>query len=179
MASQEQWPTMLPAKLRPSHQHHQQLSQPAPNILQRLQTGAKDVAGNALAAGAIPNPWTFTTGTSTDTTAPTVTLLNPVDLSTTVCNNKTISATFSEAMDATTITTATFTLAPTATPAALVTGVVAYDPVTFIATFNPTADLTGNPKTKYTATIKGGAGGVTDVAGNALAVDKAWSFYHR
>jgi hypothetical protein len=26
-------------------------------------TGAKDLAGNALAAGLIPNPWTFTTGT--------------------------------------------------------------------------------------------------------------------
>lgn len=28
-----------------------------------VTTGAKDLAGNALAAGAVPNPWTFTTGT--------------------------------------------------------------------------------------------------------------------
>jgi hypothetical protein len=27
-------------------------------------TGAKDLAGNALAAGIVPNPWTFTTGTA-------------------------------------------------------------------------------------------------------------------
>jgi len=30
-------------------------------------TGAKDLAGNALASGAAPNPWTFTTGTKTTT----------------------------------------------------------------------------------------------------------------
>ena len=28
----------------------------------------------------------------------------------------------------------------------------------------------------YTATVKGGSGGVTDVAGNALAADVSWSF---
>jgi hypothetical protein len=141
----------------------------------KITTGATDLAGNALAAGSKPNPWTFTTGASTDSTAPTVTLVNPVDLSTTVCNNKTISATFSEAMDPLTITTATFTLANTLTPGTHIVGVVLYDATSQIATFNPDANLPAG-LIKYTATVKGGAGGVEDVAGTVMAVDKVWSF---
>ncbi|MCO4265339.1 Ig-like domain-containing protein, partial [Pseudarthrobacter sp. MDT3-26] len=43
-----------------------------------------------------------------------------------------------------------------------------------VATLNPTTDLTAN--TPYTATIKSGSSGVKDVAGNALATDKTWTF---
>jgi hypothetical protein len=39
---------------------------------------------------------------------------------------------------------------------------------------NPDADLAAN--TTYTATIKGGTGGVKDAAGNALASDRTWTF---
>jgi hypothetical protein len=91
-----------------------------------------------------------------------------------VCINKTINATFSEAMDPTTITTDTFTLAVTGGASAA--GVVDYDPLTKIATFNPDPDLTGTPATNYTATIRGGATGVKDLAGNPLAVDKVTTF---
>ena len=134
-------------------------------------SGVKDVAGNALAVDKV---WTFTTGAAPDTTAPTVSSTNPIAGAVGVCNNKTINATFSEPMDPLTITTDTFTLAVTA--GASVNGVVAYDPLTNIATFNPDADLTGTPATSYTATIKGGASGVKDVAGNALASNKVWTF---
>lgn len=139
---------------------------------------ATDLAGNILAGGvsttvAADYVWTFTTA-NPDVTPPTVTLVNPADLGTLVCLNKTINATFSEAMNSGSISTLTFTLAPTATPGAPVTGVVAYDPLTDIASFNPDANLTAT--TNYTATIKGGASGVKDVAGNALAVDKVWTF---
>lgn len=137
-----------------------------------ITTGAADLAGNTLAVNKV---WTFTTSTTLDTTPPTVTLVNPANLVTLVCLNKTINATFSESMDPATITTAgNYTLAPTATPGTLVNGVVAYDAQTNIASFNPVADLTGS--TNYTATIKGGASGVKDLAGNALAVDKVWTF---
>jgi hypothetical protein len=137
-----------------------------------------DLAGNVLAGGvstsvAANYAWTFTTAAA-DVAPPTVTVLNPDIGATLVCKNKTISATFSEAMNSATITTATFTLAPTATPASPVAGVISYDPLTNIASFNPTANLTAS--TNYTATIKGGASGVKDVAGNALAVDKVWTF---
>jgi hypothetical protein len=40
----------------------------------KITTAAKDLSGNALAAGAVPNPWNFTTGTGPNTTAPTITL---------------------------------------------------------------------------------------------------------
>ena len=147
----------------------------APNTVYTatVTTGVKDLAGNAMAANFV---WSWTTGAAPDTTAPTVTLTNPADLAVGVCVNKTINATFSEAMDPLTITTATFTLAPTATPAAAVTGVVTYDAATKIATFNPVANLTGTPATSYTATIKSGVSGAKDVAGNALAADKVWAF---
>lgn len=145
-----------------------------------ITTGAKDLAGNALAGNQAALPaassfvWTFTTGAVPDTTPPTVGTTSPLNAAVGVCVNKTINATFSEPMDPLTITTATFTLKATA--GASVTGVVAYDALTRIATFNPSANLTGTPATSFTATIKGGAGGVKDLAGNALAADKVTTF---
>jgi hypothetical protein len=64
----------------------------------------------------------------------------------------------------------------TVTAGASVTGVVTYDPLTNTAIFDPDADLTGTPATSYTVTVKGGSGGVEDLAGNALAVDKVTTF---
>jgi len=138
-----------------------------------------DLAGNALAGGTSTTTtanyvWTFSTGAGADTVAPTVTNVVPADAATLICLNKTLNATFSEAMNSTTIKTATFALVPDLTPGSPVNGVVGYDPLTQIASFNPVADLTLN--TAYTATITGGALGVKDVAGNPLAVDKVWHF---
>jgi hypothetical protein len=128
-----------------------------------ITTGATDLAGNALAAN---KTWSFTTGATADTTAPTVSSTIPADTATGVAINQNITATFSEAMDPTTITSTTFTVMQGATP---VPGVVTY--VGTVATFNPTSDLT--PNTVVTATI---TTGVTDLAGNALAANKTWSF---
>ena len=69
-------------------------------------------------------------------------------------------------MDASTLTTATFTLSSGSGP---VTGTVGYSGTT--ATFTPSASLTGT--TIYTATITTGA---KDAAGNALAANYVWSF---
>jgi hypothetical protein len=82
-----------------------------------------------------------------------------------------VTASFSEAMDASTITSATFTLTAgtTTVPAA-----VTYNSTDKVATLNPGADLAAG--TTYTATIKGGSTGVKDVAGNTLASDKTWTF---
>ena len=145
-----------------------------------ISTAATDLAGNALAGNQAPLPaasnylWTFTTGATSDTTPPTVTSTNPIDAAVGVCINKTINATFSKSMDPQTITTATFTLAVTG--GAPVTGVVAYDAPTNIATFRPVTNLIGTPATNYTVTIKGGTGGVKDLAGNPLTVDKVTTF---
>jgi hypothetical protein len=146
---------------------------PSTTYTATVTTGAQDLAGNALGAGAVPNPWTFTTGTAASTTAPTITLTNPANVATNVQLNTTVNATFSEAMDPTTLTTATFTL--TAPPGAtLVTGTVSYAPATDIATFTPASQLA--PSTEYTATLTTGA---KDTFGNALAagpVPNPWTF---
>jgi len=129
-----------------------------------LTIGVKDLAGNALV---VAKTWSFTTGSASDTTAPTVTYTSPANLAIDVPINARIDATFTEAMDPTTISSTTFTMiGPGAIP---VTGTVAL--ATFTATFVPVSDLTIN--SWYTATI---TTGVKDLAGNALAVAKTWSF---
>jgi hypothetical protein len=128
-----------------------------------ITTGAKDSAGNALASNKI---WSFTTGTSIDTTAPTVTSTIPVDAASGVAVNSNIYANFSESMDSTTITATNFTVTKSGVP---VSGAVTYTGAT--ATFKPAANLTAS--TTYTATI---TTGVTDLAANSLASNKTWSF---
>lgn len=101
-----------------------------------------------------------------DTVAPTVSATNPANGATGVA---VITAAFSEAMTASTVTAATFTVTgPGATPVA---GTVAYNASTYIARFTPTSALAAG--TAYTATI---TAGVKDAAGNALASNHAWSF---
>jgi hypothetical protein len=140
-----------------------------------VTTAAKDLSGNALAAGAKPNPWNFTTGAGPNTTAPTITLTSPADADINVLLNKAVNATFSTAMDPVTITApGTFTLAVAGAGGAAVAGNVTYDSVSHIATFTPATNLTAS--TKYTATISNAA---KDLAGNALAagsIANPWSF---
>jgi len=131
-----------------------------------ITTGAKDLAGNALAANFV---WTFTTGPTANTTPPTVVSTNPANNETGVAINHAANATFDEAMDPATLNTTNFTLSgPGPNP---VTGNVAYDAVNFIATFTPGSNLA--PNTQYTATL---TTGVKDLAGNALAVNYVWTF---
>jgi len=126
-----------------------------------ITTGAKDLAGNALASNHV---WSFTTGAAPDTTSPTVTLPYPAPSATGVCTNNTVSATFSEAMDPLTITIANFSVSG-------VPGAVTYNAQSRIATFTPASDFAAS--TTYTATI---TTGVKDLAGNALAANKVWTF---
>jgi hypothetical protein len=128
-----------------------------------ISTGATDLAGNAVTSDI---SWTFTTGVAPDTTAPVLAATAPANAATNVPLDRTITATFSEAMDASTINTSTFTLMQGTTPVA---GTVSYADGT--ATFTPADSLA--PLTSYTATISIGA---TDLAGNALTTDMSWSF---
>jgi hypothetical protein len=130
-----------------------------------LTTGIKNPAGTALASNVV---WTFTPGVSTDVVAPMVVSTFPADSATGVAVNTGLSATFSEGMDPSTIATAHFTLTEGAN---LITGTVTYDAQNKKANFFPSNNLAGN-KT-YSAKI---TTGVKDLAGNALAVDKVWSF---
>jgi Ice-binding-like/Bacterial Ig-like domain len=140
-----------------------------------ITNAAKDLSGNALVAGAVPNPWSFTTGAGPDTTLPAITLTSPANIEINVLLNKTVNATFSEAMDPVTITApGTFTLAAAGVGGAAVAGNVTYDSVGQIATFTPAANLTAS--TQYKATITNAA---KDLAGNALAAGtkpNPWTF---
>ena len=114
------------------------------------------------ACGSDDNP----SAPSGDTVAPTVTSTNPINGATGVAI---ITASFSEGMNASTITTTSFKLTgPGPTPVA---GTVAYNASTRIASFTPTNALAAS--TAYTATVTTGA---KDVAGNALASNRVWSF---
>ena len=107
--------------------------------------------------------WKFTTGTIV---APTVTSTDPINGTTGVSLNKTITANFSMVMDPLTINKTTFTVKQGNTP---ITGTVTYTGST--ATFTPTANLLEGKL--YTATITTGA---KNAAGIPLANDFIWNF---
>jgi hypothetical protein len=129
-----------------------------------ITTGATDLSGNTLASLFV---WTFTTGFTTDTTPPTVTLLNPADDQPGVLIDASVNATFDKAMDPSTINPQTFTV--TGPGATVVVGKVSYDVSDMIATFTPVSPLAAS--TLFTATISG----AKDLAGNALAIT-VWNF---
>jgi hypothetical protein len=128
-----------------------------------VTTSVTDVAGNPLATNKV---WSFTTVTAPDLTPPTVSSTSPADSAIDVAIAANVTATFSEAMNSSTISATNFTLYQAATPIA---GAVSYSGN--VATFNPTSDLANNAV--YTATVTTGA---TDLAGNPLAASKIWSF---
>ena len=131
-------------------------------------SGVKDLAGNALA---VNRTWSFTTA-AVDTTPPTVTASAPASGATAVATNSTVTTSFSEAMNASTINGSTFVLRNAA--GATIAATVSYNATTLTATLTPSAALAGS--TTYTVTLTGGASGVKDLAGNALAVNRTWSF---
>lgn len=128
-----------------------------------ITTEARDLADNALA---VTKTWSFNTGDASDVTAPAVLTTDPADGSFDIAANRSLSATFSEAIDQTTIVYGTFTLMQGTTR---VLGTLTSSGS--VATFTPNTNLALN--TLYTATL---AGGVKDLAGNASNVGKTWSF---
>ena len=128
--------------------------------------GAPDPTAPCTSSSPSPSP-------SGDTTAPTVSSTSPSDGATNVGVNTNVSATFSEEMDAGTLTTSTVTLVPDGTTTTL-SATVGYDAATMKVTLDPSTDLAYS--VKYKATVKGGAGGAKDKAGNPLAADKVWTF---
>lgn len=107
-----------------------------------------------------------------DSTPPSVISVNPAAGAPRASVNTAVSATFDEAMDQATIGAATFELRDAA--GGLLAATVAYDAPTRTAILTPEVTLMG--ESTHTATVLGGAGGVTDLAGNPLATDYVWSF---
>lgn len=102
-----------------------------------------------------------------DTTAPTVSSTSPANASTGVARVGALTATFSEAVDGTTVTDATFTVTDSGGHA--VAGTVTASGNT--ATFTPSSDL--SYLTTYTATL---TTGIKDAAGNPMGASRSWSF---
>ncbi len=130
-----------------------------------ITTGAMDVFGHALTSNFV---WRFTTGnTICQTGPPTVISVAPAAGASGICPNTVVVATFSTAMNPSTINTQTFRLAG----ASAVAGAVTYDAQSHAATFTPASNLALS--TLYTATITTGA---KDLLGNSLASNFVWSF---
>ncbi|OYT90546.1 MAG: hypothetical protein CFE43_17565 [Burkholderiales bacterium PBB3] len=129
----------------------------------RITQAAKDTIGMALAADYV---WTFNTAAPFETVPPTVTGTINTNGQTNVAFNTKVGATFSEPINPLSINANTFVVTETATGTKLA-GALSYIDVS--AVFQPTVAL--KPNTAYTVTVKGGAGGVTDLAGNALVND--------
>jgi hypothetical protein len=136
-------------------------------------SGVKDSSGAALSTN---KSWTFTTAGTTPSTAPTVVSSTP-PASTGISPSTNVTATFSDEMDANTLTdpntliSTTFTLQ---SAGGSVAAKVTYDADTKTATLDPDFDL--GVGTSYTATIKSGSNGVKDTQGESLAQDFSWTF---
>ncbi len=151
-----------------------------------VTTAATDLASNALAGNQAPLPaasnyvWTFTTAAPVPPANVAVASTNPLSAATGVCPSATVNATFSVPsglrMDPLTVNSTTFLLTgPGVTP--VTASSIALDAATGrIATFTPTSVLTSG--TLYTATVKGGAAGVKDLAipANTMLADFTWTF---
>ena len=109
--------------------------------------------------------------TEEDTTAPTVTDVVPTDGEQNVATGTNVETAFSEAMNPDTINTSTFILTKQDSSIPVEATVVyeTYNPTYSVARLSPNSELASN--TTYTATIKGGASGAKDLAGNALEQD--------
>ena len=123
-----------------------------------ITTGAKDNLKSSMIQNYV---WSFNTGA-----VPTVVSTDPVNDAANVALIKNVSATFSTAMNPSTITTTSFILKQGVN---VIAGGVTYSGST--ATFTPVASFLEN--TVYTATIVKTS---KDLAGNAMVADYTWSF---
>lgn len=108
-------------------------------------------------------------GSASTGNAPTVTTTSPADADTTVALNSKVTATFSEAMNASTIDTTSFTVVGANEPA--LTGIVSYDVASKTASFSSGSNFSSS--VVYTATLNSN---VKSSTGKSLAANYVWSF---
>lgn len=107
-----------------------------------------------------------------DLTPPTVAAVSPLSGAAGVRPGATVTVTFDEPMEPASINGISVTLRDAGQ--VLVASTVTYVTATRTAVLTPASALA--PAATYTATVAGGVGGVTDLAGNALAATRTWSF---
>jgi hypothetical protein len=107
--------------------------------------------------------YTFSTGTVADNTAPFISSTNPTAGDTNIPINSTISATFNEILDPSTVNSTTLTISNS------IAGTLTLTDQTLA--FNPTGNLPIN--TTLTVTIKAG---IKDLAGNTMSAPYSWTF---
>ena len=116
----------------------------------------------------------FVTAAAVDSTPPVVLATSPASNSTSEGVVAAITATFSEALDPTTVTTSTMSV--TTSLGEPVSGTVAYNSTSRTATFTPSITLPAS--STFKVLLVGGATDprIKDVAGNALAGNVTWTF---
>ncbi|HVT28291.1 MAG TPA: DUF4082 domain-containing protein, partial [Lacipirellulaceae bacterium] len=121
--------------------------------------GVKDLAGNALAQ-TFTSTFTTVASSPVDTTPPTVSGISPANGTSNVATSASVTVAFSEALDASTVTSSSVKLLSGNTA---VSATVSYNASAKTVTIAPTAALSNS--TTYTVSVQG----VKDLAGNALA----------
>jgi len=124
----------------------------------------KTSAGTRINSGSTYSGYSFTTHLA-DTIPPVVTITSPANGAIGIARTSRITATFSEDIDQSTLTTSSFSVNNG------VTGTITYNSTTYMATFTPSSLL--NYSTTYTVTI---TTAIKDLDGNNMAANKVWTF---
>lgn len=161
------------AALRLAILDHAPAFTPATTCVAKLTKAITDTFGIPLAKDYV---WSFTTGAGTDTVPPTLDRFPPITGpflvrdpargATGVCLSQKVSVTFSEAIDPTTLVAANFYLTGPNSATTVLPGTIAYDALSFTATFTPTDPPGYAPSAIYNMHV---TTGVKDLAGLALA----------
>ncbi len=117
----------------------------------------------------------FATSLPPDTIAPQVLSTSPANGANNIAASTAVTASFSENIDPGTLSTATFEIRNPG--GSVVAARLTYSSATQLATLQPNTPLVGS--TTYTATLRGGADGIKDPAGNSLPSDVVWRFTTR
>ena len=107
-----------------------------------------------------------------DTTPPALSAVSPVGGASGVSSGSQVTIHFTEAINPSTLNSSTFTL--TGSSGNAVPATLTYNPFTLMGVLTPQTPLA--LATTYTVTVKGGAGGVADIAGNTMTSSVTWSF---
>jgi len=140
------------------------LSASSSHTIRLVRNGIKTSGGTKINGNNNYDEYSFTTGTGV-AIPPAVTVTTPANGASGIALTTSISATFSADIDASTLTSASFTVGGV-TPAS-----IGYDAATKTVTFTPSANLAFS--TTYTATI---TTAVKDTIGTAMAANKVWTF---